>query len=231
MPDLRAGPLTVLARAPTRLKTRGPGEVWQLLRGRLKEWISSEETLIFLARAPGAGEASPPSAKWEDLAFYRATEADADAYARWIGTDSARTFSDRLSSETRCYLVRHEGRVIHATWVTTRASWLRELRRYFLVPTRDAYVYESFTRADARGMGVYPFALTEICRTLETEGVRRIWVGVEHSNAPSQRAVTKAGFSPAFEVRYARRWGRIHVELSPEALRTCPKCLDGTFNP
>ena len=231
MSDLRPGPLTMLARTPARLKARGPGEVLELLWGRLKESISSQETLVFLARTPGGAEPPAASPKWEDLSFHRAGTADGDDYARWIGTDSARTFSARLSSSTRCYLVRLGGRVVHATWVTTSASWLRELRRDFRGPEGDAYVYESFTRADARGMGVYPFALTEICKALDAEGIQRVWVGVEHSNAPSLRAVSKAGFSPAFEVDYRRRWGKIHVELSPEALHTCPGCLDPTFTP
>jgi ribosomal protein S18 acetylase RimI-like enzyme len=229
LPDLRPGPLTVLARAPTRLKARGPGEVLELLWGRLKESVSSQETLVFLARTAGALPVAP-AAKWGDLSFSSATERDADDYARWIGTDSPRTFSARLSPDTRCYLVRHGERVVHATWVTTTASWLRELRRYFRVPEGDAYVYESFTRADARGMGVYPFALTEICAALDAEGAQRVWVGVEHSNAPSLRAITKAGFEPSFEVHYARRWGRIRVQLSENAHSACPKCLEGTFS-
>lgn len=231
MPDLRPGPLTVLSRTPARLKARGPREVFELVWGRLKESISSQETLVFLARPPGGAEAPEASPKWHDLSFYRAGAGDGDDYARWIGTDSARTFSARLSSSTRCYLVRHGGRVVHATWVTTSASWVRELQRYFRVPDGDAYVYESFTRADARGMGVYPFALTEICKALDAEETQRVWVGVEHSNAPSLRAVSKAGFSPAFEVVYRRRWGKIDVELSREALGACPGCLDRTFNP
>lgn len=221
----------MLARTRARLRARGPGEVLELVWGRLKESISSQETLVFLARPPGGAEPPAASPKWEDLSFYRAGATDGDDYARWIGTDSARTFSARLGSNTRCYLVRHGDRVVHATWVTTSASWVRELQRYFRVPEGDAYVYESFTRADARGMGVYPFALTEICRALDAEGIQRVWVGVEHSNPPSLRAVSKAGFSTAFEVGYRRMWGRIHVELSPEALSTCPGCLDRTFNP
>ncbi len=221
----------MLARTQARLKARGPGEVVELLWGRLKESISSQETLVFLARSPEKVETPQASPKWEDLSLYRAGTTDGDDYAHWIGTDSARTFSSRLSSATRCYLVRHGGRVVHATWVTTSASWVRELQRYFRVPEGNAYVYESFTRADARGMGVYPFALTEICRALDAEGTQRVWVGVEHSNAPSLRAVTKAGFDPAFEVGYRRRWGKIRVELSSEALSACPGCLDRTFNP
>lgn len=173
----------------------------------------------------------------DDLSFRRATHSDAVIYAREIGTDSIPSFRARLSSPTTtCYLVLDGDVVVHATWCTTGAAWTRELGRYLCPPPGDAYVYESFTRPEARGRGVYPFALSSIAADLGGAGVQRVWVAVEDGNHPSLRAVAKGGFSPVDEIRFRRRLGRVEVAAGrkgSETLRIVPKsavqevCGDG----
>jgi L-amino acid N-acyltransferase YncA len=207
VPDTRPSPLLLPARLTTRLRTRGPGELIQLAISRIKENISSTETLIVFFHGADNG----PIEK-EGLSFRRATTSDAERYAHDIGTDSAASFARRLSDSTRSYIVEMNGRLVHASWVTLSAAWTRELRAYLKPPPGDAYVYESFTRSDARGRGVYPFALRNICATLTGEGVGTIWVAVEAHNAASVRAVTKAGFEEGFRITYSRKLGRFHIE-------------------
>lgn len=176
-----------------------------------------------------------PSSR-DDLSFRRATASDAAAYARDIGTDSTSSFRRRLSSRaTTCYLVLDGDSIVHATWCTTGAAWTREIGRYFCPPRGDAYVYESFTRPEVRGRGVYPFALGSIAADLDRAGVSRVWVAVEADNQASLRAVAKGGFSPVDEIDFRRRLGRIAVTAprGPETLRIVPKsavqevCGDG----
>ena len=200
--------MDVASKLWARRRARGTREVLDLGVGRTREVLSSKERLLFFVREAADG----PEVKAEGLMFREATPADAHVYVRDIGTDSVRTFRERLSENSRCFLVFQGDQCVHATWMTTLAAWVRELQRYFRPPEGDAYVYESFTRADARGHGVYPFALASIAAWLDARGIKRIWVGVEGENKASMKAVTKAGFSAAFEVRYARRWGRITVE-------------------
>ena len=206
MPDLRPSPAHVSLKILNRLRARGVGEVLALGRDRVRQYISSSEELIVLARA--AGGPRPPE---DDLRFLDATASDGARYARDIGTDSASTFAARLTDNTHCFLVCSGEKVLHATWVTKRAAWTRELRGYFVVPRGDCYVYESFTRGDARGKGVYPFALRSICAWASTEDLRRVWVGVEASNGPSLRAVGKAGFEPELSITFRRNVGRLEV--------------------
>ena len=215
----------MLSKLLARVRARGFREVADLITHRIKEELHSEDRLIFFVRPTRAGE-EPSSPKTEDLRLVLARPEHGDLYERDIGTDSAPTFRGRLSDATRCYLVLEGERALHATWVTTSASWVRELRRYFRPPAGSAYVYESFTRADARGRGVYPFALRGICNDLGNEGLERVWVAVEADNPPSLKAVGKAGFEEAFEISYRRRWGRITVS-EPEGLRAglCSDCF------
>ena len=220
----------MLAKLWARGRARGWGEVALLAVDRLKEEIRSQDVLIFFLR-PSAGDGLPTgSEKTSDLSVVSADQDHAAIYERDIGTDSAVTFSERLDKATRCYLVMDGERALHATWVTTGLSWVRELRRYFSPPDGSAYVYESFTRADARGRGIYPFALRGICEDLHAKGVEKVWVAVEEDNPASLKSVAKAGFREAFVISYRRRWGAITVsEPRGEKADLCRRCFIKKF--
>jgi RimJ/RimL family protein N-acetyltransferase len=220
VPDRRPSPADRARRTAARLSSRGPGEIAGLARDRVREWIRSDEKLIVLVR--DAGAETPPLRHDGELAFRAARPDDGALYARAIGTDSAATFRRRLTPTTSCFLVERAGALLHASWVTTGAAWTREIRAYVVPPPGDAYVYESFTSPDARGRGVYPFALAGICRWAQESGVARVWVAVESGNAPSYRAITKAGFEPCYSIQYGRRAGRLRVEVEQPAGVTIP---------
>ena len=229
MPELRPGPLTLARRLIARSGTRGPGEVLALTSARVREFIRSHDELTFYVRPAEGGPEDVPE-KWRDLRLETAGSQHAEAYGEQIGTDSPITFRRRLTPETRCFLVLRETKIVHSSWVTTRGSWVREVRRYFRPPAQDAYVYESFTRAEVRGRGVYPFALVHICKRLAAEGTHRVWVGVESSNQASQRAVAKAGFEPGFRVSYRRLMGLLKLDRAAVSDgETCTDCLVRTI--
>jgi RimJ/RimL family protein N-acetyltransferase len=215
-----------LSKTLTRVRSRGVREVAALAQGRIRESVWSDDRLIMLVR-----EAGGPDPHVLDLSLREATAADAVRYALAIGTDSVATFRARLNARAHCWLVESGGRVVHATWMTLEGAWTRELRSCVRPPQGDAYVYESFTREDARGRGIYPFALAGICARAALRDVRRVWVGVEIHNLPSLRAVTKAGFREALEIPYRRRLGRVTVGAaqgpdahSPARLHLAPRC-------
>lgn len=191
-------------RARRRGAVEAAGDIWGRIRSRV---VSSSGILQFLERATG-GSLSYRA----DATFRSATPDDAPLYARDIATDSERTFRDRLSEDTYCYLVESRGRVLHASWVTTASAWTGELNAFVSPPSGDAYIYESFTRPEARGRGIYPFALDNICADLGRRGVPRAWIAVEATNASSVRAISKAGFTPAFELTFHRDRGEVHMD-------------------
>jgi RimJ/RimL family protein N-acetyltransferase len=85
------------------------------------------------------------------------------------------------------------------------------------VPDGDAYIYESFTRQEMRGRGVYPAVLTSISVELAERGIARLWIAAETTNHSSLRAIEKAGFTRRFEIEVRRRWGRTAVSVPPGA--------------
>ena len=213
MPDRRATPGHLLLKTAMRLRSRGVKEVIELVGGRIRDTVSSEGRLVIFCI-----ETAVSSEGRDDIVLRRGRPEDGAAYARDIGTDSAGTFRARLSQDTWCYLVETEGsHLVHATWCTTGGAWTREVGACLVPPEGSAYVYESFTLADARGRGIYPFALRGISADLASRGIGRLWVAVESDNIPSLRAVAKAGFREASHVSFRRRWGRVEAESGPEA--------------
>jgi hypothetical protein len=73
-------------------------------------------------------------------------------------------------------------------------------------------VYESFTRPEARGLGVYPFALLGITDRIASERLDTVWVAAEEDNPASLKAISKAGFTEAFRVSFRRRFGRLEID-------------------
>ena len=182
--------------------------------------MRSEEELIVLARL--ADDETPAYRHDPSLQARQATPADATLYARAVGTESARTFTHRLTSSTHCFLVLSGPELLHASWVTMATAWTRELRACIAPPPGDAYVYESFTRAEARGRGVYPFALGGICVWAAGHGLGSVWVAVDSSNEPSRKAIGKAGFEPRYTIRYGRRLGRLSLSVEAPPGGTIP---------
>jgi hypothetical protein len=216
--------LQAISKTKARLRTRGAREIVQNFWGGLRGAVRTDDELIFLVRS-AAWSGDVVRRTDEPLHLARATPKDGPDYERYIGTDSAATFSARLSDSTSCWLIRGRGIVLHATWTTTGAAWTSEVDRFFVPPAGGAYIYESFTRPEARGLGVYPFALVEIGHVLSGEGIETLLVGVEAGNAPSIRAITKAGFEPAFTIGLHRRWGRVRLDEPsgprPELASSC----------
>lgn len=209
MPDLRPGPYRSTLKVLARLRARGPAEVASTAVARVRAAWSSDDVLVILARGAAGAPEAPAGDGFE---FREATAADGAAYARDVGTDSPAGFRIRLTQATRCFVIERDGRIVHATWVTRRAAWTREVGAYLKPPPGDAYTYESFTAPEARGQGLYPHALGRMCAWLAPRGVGRVWVGVERGNAPSLRAVAKAGFEPVCELAFGRRRGRLRVD-------------------
>lgn len=200
------------SRVLTRIRTRGPKEVVTLAGQRIQQWVRSDDELIFFSRPTELLDVER-----DDLELAWADDSHAEAYARDIGSDSAASFKARLADDVWCLLVLAGDKLVHASWVTTSAAWTREVGGYLCPPPGGAYIYESFTRDDSRGRGIYPFALAGIVTGSKNKAIDQAWVAVEAHNEPSKRAIGKAGFEERFRVSYRRCFGRLRVDGSKMA--------------
>lgn len=198
-----------LSQVSARARSRGPLEVLRWTTTSLRRALWSRTEIEFFAR-PGGGAHSHR----DDIWLRPATPADAPRYAGDIGTDSERTFRDRLGRGQACYVVGDDERLVHSSWVTGRPVWMAEVRRYLHPPDGVVYIFESFTRPAARGRGIFTFAIEAISTDFPK---REVWIASTADNLPSLQAIRKAGFGPRFRVLVHRKLGRARLQTSPEA--------------
>jgi ribosomal protein S18 acetylase RimI-like enzyme len=174
---------------------------------RTRTW--SDEVLLVLQRRAG-GTAAPTT----ELIVREARHSDAPAYERDIGTETAGRVAERLSRPgASCWIAETGGHMVHASWVETKAAWVGEIERLLVVPPGDAYIYQSFTRPEMRGRGIYPAVLTTLSERLGSRGINCLWIAVEATNPASLRAIQKSGFTHVFEIAFQHRFGRIQVSV------------------
>lgn len=113
-------------------------------------------------------------------------------------------WAERWAAGHVCYAAWFEGRLVHHCWVSRRDTPVGEIHATLRLGPEEAYVYDCFTDATCRGLGIFPAVLSFVGRELATQGVSRIWIAVEHQNRSSAKAIRKAGFHPAGTVTYRR---------------------------
>jgi hypothetical protein len=170
MPDTRLGPRDVALKMVARAKARGPGEVVSLFVGRTRDAISSADVLKMYQRRTDTRQETSVR---PTFVFREGGASDGAAYARDIGTESPETFRRRLADGTHCFLVLTDDLVVHTSWMTTDKAWTREVASYVCPPPGEGYIYESFTRPELRGQGIYPFALERITNWMVHHGLTR----------------------------------------------------------
>lgn len=179
------------------------------------------QRLLILSGAVGSLSHAPERpVALPGIVVRRATAGDGASFERDIASYSARGFEDRLSEHNSCYVAIEGDRLLHASWCSTGPTWTEELQTYLAPPQGDAYIYESFTRADARGRGIYPLVLRAIATDLYERGVARMWIGVEAGNEPSVRAIKKAGFEDVLSIGFSPGGDDVAIdapEMDPEA--------------
>lgn len=115
----------------------------------------------------------------------------------------------------RLYLILDGEQPLFACWIHTsqtpaiaaRGGWLS-------LPSAVVCLEDSVTAPAARGRGVAPAAWSELAERLAGEGVASMITKVEIENAPSRKAVEKAGFREFAVMRLRRLGPRARVEIT-----------------
>ena len=118
----------------------------------------------------------------------------------------------------RLYLVLEGARPLFACWIHASATpaiaapggWLQ-------LPVGTVCLEDSVTAAAARGRGVAPAAWSELADRLAADGVERMITKVGVENAPSRKAVEKAGFREAAVMRLTRIGPRARVSVEGDS--------------
>jgi SAM-dependent methyltransferase/GNAT superfamily N-acetyltransferase len=110
----------------------------------------------------------------------------------------------RLAEGQQCFVVRHEGRLVHASWAAFQRARIDYLAREIRLAPDEVYDYESYTLPEFRGQNLSPARLAWMIRTFRAAGYRRLLLVVVPENKPAFRAGQKTGFHPIGWMGYVR---------------------------
>lgn len=122
----------------------------------------------------------------------------------------------RLAFGAELWLVRDGVNPAFSCWIfRERTPVLAAKTGWLALPPRTVCLEDSVTSPRYRGRGLAPAAWSQIADCLQGENVTSIITKVAEDNAPSRRAVEKAGFQSAALMSLNRVALRSHVELQP----------------
>jgi hypothetical protein len=112
-----------------------------------------------------------------------------------FGSIATSELGDAQNGQSQCYGAWLSGRLVHYSWVQLSGShFIRKARRDVDIKAGEFWIYECLTSPSARGLGIYPYVLTVICRDhLRSGGEGFIYTSED--NVTSQRGILKAGFT------------------------------------
>jgi predicted GNAT family acetyltransferase len=142
-----------------------------------------------------------------------ATDADLDLVTEVAGTSKADAEENR-AHDAQVWLVLQEQEPAFVCWIFPESTPVRAAAdRWLRLPPGAACLEDSFTSASHRGRGIAGAAWTKISQRLAAQGFNVLITKVGVDNAPSRKAVGKAGFREACLMRLRRRGSRESVTL------------------
>jgi GNAT superfamily N-acetyltransferase len=205
--------MTIVGRGARYLRAHGVGATTRAVLGEIRARVYLDEAHAWYGLdLAGVREAVPLP---EGLRLVRATDADVGSYVE-LGAASAASTRERLDAGASLWLVTEGPRAAFACWTFARATPVEAARGGSLrLPEHCVCLEDSVTAPDFRGRGIAPAAWNGIARQLREEGLTLMITKVGVTNAPSRRAVTKAGFVEFAIMRHRRLAQRRRVEVWP----------------
>lgn len=121
-----------------------------------------------------------------------------------MGLDDPTSILQRFQRGCQCYIARIEGRLASYGWITFDEERIGELGLSVRLLAGEAYIWDCATLAAYRGQRLYPALLAHMLRELRASSLKRIWIGMDADNLPSQTGVARAGFQPIVDLLQTR---------------------------
>jgi len=97
----------------------------------------------------------------------------------------------------------------------------------------EAYIWDCATLPGYRGLRLYPALLGYIIDDLRAGAIRRIWIGADADNLPSQKGIVLSGFQPIADMVLGRvlamrkLWIRGHAGAPEQLVEDARRALLG----
>lgn len=108
-----------------------------------------------------------------------------------------RDASARFDRGERCWVGRHEGRIVSMRWLAERRAYIEYLQTWLNIGADTVYGYNSVTHPAYRNHGLFTASLTHLIRVLGAQGYKRKIGAVLPENHASRHALEKAGYRRA----------------------------------
>ena len=149
-----------------------------------------------------------PLFSWESLHFFErdltqaiASEVPArpDIEVRLATTDEMLAFlsprpgeaAQRIAAGDLCFVGLLRGRIVHQTWLGTRATYIPELGARIRLGESETYIYASLTEEDSRGSGVQAAVAGFIVRYQKEHAFRRHMLVVKWHNFSGRKVLSR----------------------------------------
>ena len=99
-----------------------------------------------------------------------------------------------------CYIAHVAGILAAYGWVSFDEQEIGELGLRLRLMPGEAYIWDCATLPAYRGQRLYPALLGWMVRHLQSEGLRRLWIGADSDNVASQKGMARAGFQPIADI-------------------------------
>lgn len=131
-----------------------------------------------------------------EVNFQRVGSEAALLIAEAMGLEIAEEVIRRFDAGKHCYIGNVEGVIATYGWVTFDKELIGELRLHIRLSPGEAYIWDCATLPKYRGLRLYPSLLWYIIGDLKAQGLKRIWIGADADNLPSQVGMRLCGFHP-----------------------------------
>ena len=139
--------------------------------------------------------------------FLRAGPEIVGELALVMGYDNPAPVLERFSTGRYCYAGRVEGKIATYGWITFDQEGIGELGLSIRLQKGEAYIWDCATLPAYRGQRLYPALLACMLGELQSAGFRRVWIGTDADNLPSQSGVARVGCRPVLEIIQAPNGG------------------------
>ncbi len=126
----------------------------------------------------------------------------------------------KIGIKRRHYFVnaKHQGNIIGYVKIGYGEVYIMDFDMSVYFPRGTALIYDTYIVPDFRGLGVAPFLITDVMRSLKERGYQRVLCHIRTENLASISAYTKCSFEELKHVWYFRLFGKKWFSTHPETL-------------
>ena len=128
------------------------------------------------------------------VSFEELNADDQDDYVAFRRGTTAAQFSSRRQAGNRCFVARHDGKLVAALWVATGRAQVGFLRREIELDPGEIYLFDAYTLPEHRGRHLQPMIVSRTLARFQEEGYRQALSLIAPHNRPNITVRERAGF-------------------------------------